>query len=332
MATVNRGAARDNLDDRALVLEIGRDVIDQEARALHSLHHALDDNFVDAVRLILGTRQRVIVTGVGKSGHIGRKVAATLASTGTPAFFLHAAEASHGDLGMLGPQDTLIVLSNSGFTREIRPLLAYARRLGAPIIGIVSERNSPLGRQADVLLQLPRAKEACPARIAPTTSTTMMLALSDALAIAVMRERGIARDDLARLHPGGEIGYRLSPVDDIIDGNAPLPLVRLDAPLRDVVLEMTSVGKGVAGVVDQDGCLAGVITDGDLRRSIDQVLIAKAADVMTRTPITVPSGTNIEDVRALMVDSKITVIFVTDRDNDRRPVGVVHIHDLAAMS
>lgn len=332
MATVNRGVARETLGDRALVLEAGRDVIDQEAKALRSLYHALDDSFVDAVWLILKTRQRVIVTGVGKSGHVGRKVAATLASTGTPAFFLHAGEASHGDLGMLGPQDTLVVLSNSGFTREIRPLLSHARRLGVPVIGIASDCNSPLGRQADILLELPRTEEACPARIAPTTSTTMMLALSDALAIAVMRQRGIARDDLARLHPGGEIGYRLSPVDDILDGNAALPLVRMDAPLRDVVLEMTSVGKGVAGVVDQLGHLVGVITDGDLRRSIDQVLIAKAADVMTRTPITAPSGTSIEDVRALMVDSKITVIFVTDRENTRRPIGVVHIHDLAAAS
>jgi arabinose-5-phosphate isomerase len=332
MATVNRGAAREGTINRKQALAVGRDVIEQEALALRSLASALGEEFVEAVNLILDTRQRVIVTGIGKSGHIGRKAAATLASTGTPAFFIHAAEAAHGDLGMLGAQDTLIVISNSGFTREIRPLLSYARRLGTRVIGIASTRNSPLGRQADVLLELPKAEEACPARIAPTTSTTMMLALCDALAIAVMRERSIQRDDLARLHPGGDIGYRLSPVDELIDSNVPLPLVREDAPLRDVVLEMTSVGKGIAGVVDRDGLLLGVITDGDLRRSFDQVLIARAADVMTRTPITVPSGTTIGDVHSLMMDTKITVVFVMDREKERHPIGLIHIHDLATAS
>lgn len=332
MTIISRGAARNNVAFQASPLDAGREVIDREARALAHLSAALDDHFVEAVRLILQTPERVVVTGVGKSGHIGRKAAATLASTGTPAFFLHAAEAAHGDLGMIGPHDTLIVLSNSGFSQEIRPLLAHAKRLGTPVIGVASRRDSPLGEGADVLITLPTEEEACPQGIAPTTSTTMALALTDALAVAVMRERGVARNDIARLHPGGNIGYRLSPVDDLIDRTAALPLVRASAPLRDVVLEMTSVGKGVAGVVDEDGMLVGVITDGDLRRSIDQVLIARARDVMTRAPISVPSGTTVEDVHSLMTSAKITVVFVMDILMPRRPIGVVHIHDLASAS
>ncbi len=332
MAIMNRDAARPVSDFRADLLGAGRDVIEREARALRNLHDSLDDHFIEAVRLILRTPERVIVAGIGKSGHIGRKAAATLASTGTPAFFLHAAEAAHGDLGMIGPHDTLLILSNSGSSPEIRPLLLHAKHLGTPVIGIASRRDSPLGQLADILITLPIEEEACPEGIAPTTSTTMMLALADALAVTVMRERGVARHDIARLHPGGNIGYRLASVDDLIDRTTPLPLVRENAPLRDVVLEMTSVGKGVAGVVDADGMLVGIITDGDLRRGIDQVLIARAEDVMTRAPITVASGTTVEDVHSLMIHAKITVVFVMDILTPRRPIGIVHIHDLATAS
>ena len=332
MVSASRSAARDQfqLDDDALAS--GRAVIEQEATALFKLAAGLDDRFGHAVDAILATSGRVIVAGLGKSGHVGRKIAATLASTGTSGFFLHAAEASHGDLGMVGAGDTLIILSNSGFTRELRPLLAHAKRLHVPVIGIGSVRNSPLALQSDILLPLPKEDEACPVRIAPTTSTTMMLALGDALALTVMRKRGLTRKDLAQWHPGGDIGHRLAPIDDVMDSNLLLPLVRCTAPLRDVVLEMTSVGKGVAGVVDQDGLLVGVITDGDLRRSIDQVLIARASDVMTHEPITVPSGTLVEDVLSLLNNAKITVVFVTDAKNRRRPIGVVHIHDLAGAA
>ena len=309
--------------------ESGKSVIRQEAAALHQLADGLDGNFDAAVGLLLKTEKRVIVTGIGKSGHVARKVAATLAATGSPAFFIHPAEAAHGDLGMLMPGDCLLAFSNSGATPELSSIIAHASRLSIPIISVASRLDSPLARQADVHLSLPRIDEACPVRIAPTTSTTMMLALGDALAIAVMRLRGITRHDLALLHPGGNIGRRLMPVDQMIQRHAPLPLVDADTKMRDVVLEMTSVGKGVAGVVDETGHLIGIITDGDLRRSFDRIAIATARDIMTQEPITIPSGTTLEDAYVLLNDAKITVAFVMAQDDPGRPVGVLHIHDLA---
>ncbi|MCW2366803.1 arabinose-5-phosphate isomerase [Sphingobium sp. B7D2B] len=290
---------------------------------------SLDQSFSDAVNVILNTPGRVVVAGVGKSGHIARKIAATFAATGTSSFFLHAGEAAHGDLGMLSQGDVLIILSNSGFSPELRPLLTYAGRRGVQVIGIVSRRHSPLGVAADIVLQLPNAPEACPVRIAPTTSTTMMLALGDALAMAAMERRGLTRTDIAQWHPGGDIGSRLAPIEEVINVNDPLPLVRWDAPMRDVVFEMTSGGKGVAGVLSDDGSLVGIITDGDLRRAFDHVLTARAADIMTSAPITVPVGTLVEEVLTLMNDAKITVLFVTAQDDRAKPVGIAHIHDLA---
>lgn len=312
------------------MLHAGRAVILQEASGLAELAAGLDENFVKAVDTMLATRRRVIVTGIGKSGHVGRKIAATLAATGTISFFLHASEAAHGDLGMVAPGDVLLVLSNSGRSRELRPLLTYARRIGVRVIAIVSHAQSPLARAADITLRLPNAPEACPVRIAPTTSTAMMLALGDALALAIMQRRGLTRSDIARWHPGGDIGTRLSPIEDVLNLDEPLPLVRYDAPMRDVVLEMTSGGKGVTGVVDENGALIGIITDGDLRRAFDQVLTARAADVMTRAPVTAARGACVEEVLALMNEAKITVLFVTEADDPTRPVAVAHIHDLVA--
>lgn len=309
-------------------LEAGRSVILQEAAGLSTLASAIDQSFVDAVNIILATQGRVIVAGIGKSGHVGRKIAATLAATGTASFFLHASEAAHGDLGMVTAGDLLLVLSNSGYSRELRPMLAYARRQGVPVVGIVSKRKSPLGLASDIVLQLPPAPEACPERIAPTTSTTMMIALGDALAMSAMQRRGITRHDIAQLHPGGDIGSRLAPVEEVINCDEPLPLVRWDAPMRDIVFEMTSGGKGVAGVVNEAGALVGIITDGDLRRAFDQVLTACAEDIMTRAPITVPRSAPVEDVLALMNSAKITVIFVTATNDPTQPVGIAHIHDL----
>lgn len=328
MATLNPPALGGSLPGQDEVIEAGYEVILQEAAALSVLATSLDDTFVQAVDLMLSTRGRVIVSGVGKSGHVGRKIAATLAGTGTVSFFLHASEAAHGDLGMIMPGDVLLLLSNSGYSRELRPLMAYARRFNIPMIGVVSKMVSPLARAADIVLRLPAAQEACPARIAPTTSTTMMLALGDALAIAAMRRRGLTRTELALWHPGGEIGSRIAPIEEVIDRDEPLPLVRADAPMRDVVFEMTSGGKGVAGVVDQDGALVGIITDGDVRRRFDQVLTARARDVMTPHPLSVPCGTSVEEVLALMNARKITVLFVTEADLPTRPVGIAHIHDL----
>jgi len=328
MATVDHSGLAGTLPTGGDVIQTGRAVVMQEAEALKRLAASLDDRFEQAIDLILATERRVIVTGVGKSGHIGRKVGATLAATGTAAFFLHASEAAHGDLGMVVPGDTLLVLSNSGFSRELRPLIGYARRFGIPVIAIVSRLESPLAKAANIALQLPSVAEACPARIAPTTSTTMMLALGDALAIGAMGRRGITRSDMAMWHPGGEIGSRLAPVEEIIDLDAPLPLVRADAPMREVVFEMTSGGKGVAAVVDEEGALIGVITDGDVRRAFDQVLTARARDIMTPDPITVPRGAPMEEVLALMNVRKITALFVTEADDPTRPIGIAHIHDL----
>jgi len=328
MAKFDYSAPNGIKQDKKDVLDSGRIAILQEAAALKELANALDDGFSQAVDLVLGTQGRVIVSGVGKSGHVGRKIAATLAATGTVSFFLHASEASHGDLGMIMPGDVLIILSNSGYSRELRPLLTYAKRLGIPVIGIVSKMESPLARGADIVLGLPAAQEACPARIAPTTSTTMMLALGDALAIATMTRRGLTRNELAQWHPGGAIGSRIAPIEEVIDLDDPLPLVRADAPMRDVVFEMSSGGKGVAGVVDEDGGLIGVITDGDLRRAFDLVLTARARDIMTPNPISAPCGTSVEEVLALMNSRKITVLFVTTACDASRPQGIVHIHDL----
>lgn len=328
--SVNRGF-REVLhaqDAASYALDSGKSVIRQEAAALQRLADELDENFDAAIRLLLRTEKRIIVTGIGKSGHVARKVAATLAATGSPAFFIHPAEAAHGDLGMLMAGDCLLAFSNSGTTPELAAILAHANRLLIPIISVASRTESPLAQQADVHLSLPRVEEACPVRIAPTTSTTMMLALGDALAIAVMRLRGITRHDLALLHPGGNIGRRLMPVEQLIQGNIPLPLVLPETRMRDVILEMTSIGKGVAGVVNEAGVLIGIITDGDLRRGFDRITYASARDIMTRDPVTIPSGTTMEDAYLLLNEAKITVAFVMDSDQPRKPIGLIHIHDL----
>jgi len=308
----------------------GASVIRQEAEGLLQLASGLDDDFDRAVTQIVATRGRVIVAGMGKSGHIGRKIAATLSATGSPAFFVHPAEASHGDMGLLKPIDTMLILSNSGATAELRPLVAYAKRLSTPIIAIASEMDSILMREADFRIALPRIDEACPELIAPTTSTTMMLALGDALAIAAMRARGISRAELIQWHPGGSIGGRMLPVDSLLRRTEALPLVTRKTGMRDVVLEMTSTGKGVAGVVDDEGNLIGIITDGDLRRSFERMLIATAGEIMTHGPKTVESGTVVEDALRLMTDAKITAVFVMRKDDPKKPMGVLHIHDIAA--
>jgi arabinose-5-phosphate isomerase len=309
----------------------GLAVIRQEAEGLLELADQLDDGFSEAVAQIVSTQGRVIVAGMGKSGHVGRKIAATLSATGSSAFFVHPAEASHGDLGLLKSVDTMLILSNSGETSELRPLIAYAKSIGTPIIGVASDGQSLLMREANIRIRLPKLPEACPELIAPTTSTTMMLAVGDALAIAAMRERGISRVELMQWHPGGSIGWRLLPVDSMLRRAGPLPLVTRSTGMRDVVLEMTSTGKGAAGVVDDEGNLIGIITDGDLRRSFDKMLIATAGEIMTASPKTVPSGTRIEEVAALMTDAKITVVFVMKAEDPRKPAGVIHIHDIASV-
>lgn len=313
--------------DEVEMLAYGREVVELEAAALAKLVDALDEGFVRAVSLMLRVSGRVVVSGMGKSGHIGRKIAATLASTGTPAIFVHPAEASHGDLGMLIDGDALLVLSNSGGTPELRSIMGRARALKIPMIAIAAQAVSPVMQQADVRLLLPRAREACPVNIAPTTSTTMMLALGDALAMAMMRARGVSRDRLQALHPGGTIGLRLTPVSAMMHAGAQMPLVAPDAPMREVIVTMTAMSFGVAGVVNVNGDLVGVITDGDLRRHIDALMTSTAGDVMTREPVTIAADAMAEDAVALMNDNRITSLFVVDSFHAWRPVGLVHIHD-----
>lgn len=317
--------------DRDAILDHGRAVLDLEAQALARLGAALDDEFAAAVDLILRTSGRVVVSGMGKSGHIARKMAATFASTGTPAIFVHPGEAAHGDLGMLLADDLLVVLSNSGATPELRPIMHYADRLGCPIIGITSQRHSPMGQIATTCLILPNVREACPVNISPTTSTTLMLALGDALAVAAMSMRGVSREQLEQLHPGGAIGSRLLPVNEIMHDGDALPLVPTGLPMRDVLVTMTEKSLGIAGVVDSDGRLVGTITDGDLRRNIDRLLASSAGEVMTINPKTIPDGTYVEDARALLAANRITALFVMDHGAPDKPIGLVHIHDFSRL-
>ena len=312
--------------DFARILEIGQEVIRIEGSALIDLADGLDETFGAAVDLLVETKQRVIVSGMGKSGHVARKIAATFASTGTPALFVHPAEAAHGDLGMITRGDLLLMLSNSGSTPELRAVVRHAKMVGSPIIAITSQAASPLMKSADVQLLLPPVREACPVNIAPTTSTTLMLALGDALAVATMRVRGLTRERLQLLHPGGAIGDRLQPVDVLMHAGDRLPLVAPDAPMLEVVLEMTRKSFGIAGVVEGDN-LIGVITDGDLRRHSEALFSLTARDVLTPDPKVVPEGTMCEDAIAILQEHRITALFVTAHDAPQRPVGLVHIHD-----
>lgn len=271
---------------------------------------------------------------MGKSGHIARKWAATMAATGTPAFFVHPAEAAHGDLGMLVRGDVLVMLSNSGNTAEILPLLRYAEKIGVTIVGVASQPDSVLLRTADVKICLPKLREACPANVAPTTSTTLQLALGDAIAMCLMEIRGFSRDGLKALHPGGSLGLRLTPVGDIMHGPSRMPLVGPDSEMREVILTMTSSGFGIAGVVDAASRLIGVITDGDIRRHFDQLPTAKAEDVMTCSPKTVLSTVLAEEALHFLNENKITCAFVIAPNapvNTHVPVGIIHVHDFLRL-
>ncbi|WP_045393303.1 SIS domain-containing protein [Falsirhodobacter sp. alg1] len=302
-------------------LGTARRVIGIEAAALVTLAEALDDSFVAAVGMILGARGRVIVSGMGKSGHIARKIAATFASTGTPAQFVHPAEASHGDLGMVTAEDVVLVLSYSGETPELANLIAHTRRFSIPMIGIASRADSTLLRQSDVALVLPSAPEACGTGIVPTTSTTMTLALGDALALALMEHREFTPAQFRVFHPGGKLGAKLAHVRDLMHSD--LPLVPVDMPMTEALLVMSGKGFGVLGVVDGDR-LAGVITDGDLRRHMDGLLSHRAAEVMTTAPRTIGPDALAEQAVAIMQERKITALFVV---RDGAPVGLIHIHD-----
>ncbi len=314
----------DSLD---LDREVAERVLRAEADALTLLARSLDSALPRAINLMIAARGRVVVTGIGKSGHIGRKVAATLASTGTPSFFVHANEASHGDLGMVALGDVLLALSNSGKNSELADIVGYARRFGIPLISITSNAGSPLAEQSDVVLLLPKAEEACSIVAAPTTSSTMMLALGDALAIALLERRGFSPDEFRDLHPGGALGRRLVKVSDVMHAGDEIPLAGPDIPTSEAVLVMTAKAFGCVGIVDGAGKLLGIVTDGDLRRHMDSGLLERpVGEIMTANPRTIRPGALAAEALRLMntADKPFTSLFVAENG---RPVGIVHMHD-----
>lgn len=309
------------------ILAAARAVIGQEAQALQRLDATLGESFAQAVRLILDAHGRVIVSGMGKSGHIGRKIAATLASTGTPAHFVHPAEASHGDLGMLARGDVVLVLSNSGETPELADIIAHTRRFAIPLIGVAGRAGSTLLTQADVAILLPSVPEACGTNTVPTTSTTMTLALGDALAVVIMQQRKFSAEDFRVFHPGGKLGARLTRVGDLMHGKDELPLVAQNAPMPEVLLTVSGKGFGVVGVVDAAGGLVGIITDGDLRRHMQGLMGRTAAEIMTAGPRTIAPQALAEQALMQMNDSRITCLFVADPAVGSEPLGILHVHD-----
>jgi arabinose-5-phosphate isomerase len=300
-------------------------VLENEGNALLSLARALPADFDAAVRLILNARGRVILSGMGKSGHIGRKIAATLASTGTPSFFVHPAEASHGDLGMITPDDVCIVISNSGETTELGDMLAYCLRFEIPVIGMSKRADSTLMQSATLRLTLPDLQEACALGMAPTTSTTLTLGLGDALAIAIMEQREFRPEQFRSFHPGGRLGARLAKVTQLMHSGDQLPLVSLDTPMAETILTMSRCGFGITGVTDGNGALIGVISDGDLRRNMDRLMECTAGEVATRAPVSVTPDTAAAEAVALMNKRKVYALFVVGPDS--RPSGILRLHD-----
>jgi arabinose-5-phosphate isomerase len=294
------------------------------------LSNGLGDLFARAIEMILAASGRVIVTGMGKSGHVGRKIAATLASTGQPAYFVHPGEASHGDLGMIQQGDVILALSWSGETSELADIITYSRRFQIGLISITSKLESALGSEADVCLALPKSEEACPNGLAPTTSTTMQLALGDALAVALLEAKGFTAQDFRVFHPGGKLGAKLTFVRDIMHRDERVPLVKLGAGMGEAVVQISAKGFGCVGVVDADGKLAGIVTDGDLRRHMRPDLMgAKVDDVMTRAPRTVTPETLGVEALEMLNSRKISAMLVVDQGNI--PCGIVHLHDLLRL-
>ncbi|TAU90417.1 KpsF/GutQ family sugar-phosphate isomerase [Rhizobium leguminosarum] len=313
------------------VLESAKRTIETERRGLEALEQAFDNGlagpFTRAVEVIGDISGRVIVTGVGKSGHIGVKIAATLASTGTPAFFVHAAEANHGDLGMIGQSDVIIAISWGGQAQELKAILSYSRRFSIPLIAVTCDEKSSLGLAADIVLKLPREAEACPHGLAPTTSAIMQLAIGDALAVALLEARGFTATDFHVFHPGGKLGASLMHVADIMHTGEQLPLVAKGTPMPEAITVLSRKHFGCVGVLDEDGRLCGIVTEGDMARNLTRNLAELAVDdIMTKTPKTVRSTVLATTALALLNQHHIGALIVID--DDRRPVGLVHFHDL----
>ncbi|WP_445680217.1 KpsF/GutQ family sugar-phosphate isomerase [Radicibacter daui] len=325
-APIQTEAARRDIDHGVRVLEI-------EARAVAALAASLGDDFAAAVETLYAIKGRVIITGMGKSGHVARKIAATMASVGTPSHFVHPAEASHGDLGMVTEADAVIALSNSGETAELADIIAYTRRFNIPLIAITSRAGSTLDTRADITLLLPPEPEACPMGLAPTTSTTLMLALGDALAVALLERLGFTSTDFRTFHPGGKLGKSLMLVKDLMHGATELPLVKPEASLEQVLATMSAGGFGCAGVIDENGLLTGIVTDGDLRRHIltsrkpGGAFAENAAELMTVNPKTVTPGQIAGEALAVMDRHKIASLFVVASAEDRRPIGLLQTYD-----
>lgn len=306
-------------------IAVARRVLDIEVTGLKALTQVMDARFIQALDLLGGVTGRVIVTGMGKSGHIARKIAATMASTGTPAQYVHPAEASHGDLGMITRADAVLALSNSGETPELSDIVAYTKLYKIPLVAITRKAGSSLDEAADASLIIPASDEACPMNLAPTTSTTMMIALGDAIAVALLERLGFSQEDFEIRHPGGQLGQRFIKVSEIMHVGDAIPVLGHDAAMADALIEMTAKSFGCVAIVGSDGRLAGIITDGDLRRHMDEALLRqKTADVMTRTPTTIEPGVLAAQALGVMNERSITSVFVVE---DERPVGILHIHD-----
>ena len=311
------------------ILSRARRVIEEEVRGIERLKESLGEDFLQAVELILNCEGKVIVTGIGKSGHVGRKIASTFASTGTPAHFLHPSEALHGDLGVIDRGDVVIAISNSGESAEVVQVLPYIRMLGNPLIAITNRKNSTLAKYSDVHLFLNIDREACPLQLAPTTSSTATLVLGDALAMTVLELKGFTEKDFALRHPGGSLGRRLRLVRDLYHTGEELPVVREDTPMGEVVLEISSKGFGATAVVDDSGKLVGIITDGDLRRFVKgggDLNRSVARDVMTLNPKTTKAEEMALEALRRMEEHKITVLIAVDEEN--KPEGIIHLHDI----
>ncbi len=314
----------------ASALASARRVLETEIAGLSALSGRLDECFVRTVDLLERVNGRIIVTGMGKSGHVARKMAATLASTGAPAQYVHPAEASHGDLGMITKEDAVIALSNSGETSELSDLLHYVKLQQIRLVSVTARPDSALARAADISLVIPNSPEACPLDLAPTTSTTVMMVLGDAIAVALFERRGFSPEDFRMLHPGGQLGRRLLKASDVMHAGHEMPLVGLDTLMTETVLEMTSKRFGCVGVLGPGGTLDGMITDGDLRRHIENDLLRMSADdVMTTRPKTVGADILAAQAFAMMNDNKITNVFVV---RDGKPIGIIHIHDVLSMT
>ncbi len=316
---------KQNMENKDIIS--AKHTIDKEVEALRMMEDSLDGSLTEALNLMQKTEGRVIVTGMGKSGHVGSKIAATLASTGTPSFFVHPGEASHGDLGMITSKDCVLAISNSGETRELSDIIIYCKRFGIPLIAVTKNPDSALGKAGDILLTLPNDGEACPLGLAPTSSTTATIVLGDILAIALLERRGFTKTDFKQRHPGGKLGAYLQKVSDLMHTGDDMPLVKEDATMQNVILTMSAKLLGCVGVISPDGKLIGIITDGDLRRNMSNDIMNKtAADIMTKNPKITDGDTLVAEALKIMntTGKGITQLFVTENGF---PVGIIHMHD-----